>query len=514
MAMKTPGVYIVEKNAFPNSAVAVETSIPAFIGYTEKTKYEGQSYQNKAVRISSFLEFEERFGKGSKSLYDLYVEVDPTGSKKNADLNVNDVSYVIEELKETKFNLYESVQLFYLNGGSVMYLISVGSFAEQKNDRVFSDTKPFLKAIDLLEKEQEPTMLVIPEAVLFNSQNCSVIQNAMLDHCGKKQNKIAILDIHEGYKGLDDPDHNPVAVFRSQITSSSLSYGAAYYPWFNTDLVQESDITYKNLTAEGRKTLKMLCESTVLNLKEDQKKLLTNALKSLLIADDEADDEVDAVAIKNIHTALLSLSPEYCRVMEVIVNKKNLLPPSGAIAGIYCAVDSSRGVWKAPANVSVNRVKTPAVEITKEQMEYLNITLDGKSICVIRNFPEVGTLIWGARTLDGNSTDWRNINVRRTVIMLEQSLKLAVNAYVFEPNDANTWITVKSMMTNFLFNLWKQGALAGATPEEAFHVSVGLGSTMTPYDILDGRMIMSVKVAVLRPAEFILITFLQQLQQS
>jgi len=138
----------------------------------------------------------------------------------------------------------------------------------------------------------------------------------------------------------------------------------------------------------------------------------------------------------------------------------------------------------------------------------------GRSINVIRPFPGVGTLVWGARTLDGNSQDWRYINVRRTLIMIEQSLKLATRAYVFEPNDASTWITVKSMFTNFLINLWKQGALAGAVPEQAFDVQIGLGATMTPTDILDGIMRITVKVAVVRPAEFIVITFQQQQQLS
>jgi phage tail sheath protein FI len=97
--------------------------------------------------------------------------------------------------------------------------------------------------------------------------------------------------------------------------------------------------------------------------------------------------------------------------------------------------------------------------------------------------------------------------------MIEQSLKLSARAYVFEPNDAGTWITVKSMITNFLTNLWKQGALAGAVPEQAFNVQIGLGVTMTPNDILDGIMKITVQVAIVHPAEFIVITF-QQLQQQ
>ena len=193
----------------------------------------------------------------------------------------------------------------------------------------------------------------------------------------------------------------------------------------------------------------------------------------------------------------------------------NELPPSGAMAGLFTMVDNSRGVWKAPANVSINMVSAPAINISYDEQQNLNVDpITGKSINVIREFPGIGTLVWGARTLDGNSQDWRYINVRRTLIMIEQSLKLAARAFVFEPNDANIWTAAKSMMNNFLTNLWKQGALAGAVPEQAFDVAIGLGSSMTATDILDGIMVITVKVAIVRPAEFIVITFQQQMQQS
>jgi len=97
---------------------------------------------------------------------------------------------------------------------------------------------------------------------------------------------------------------------------------------------------------------------------------------------------------------------------------------------------------------------------------------------------------------------------------LEQSIKQALKAFVFEPNDSNTWNTVKAMISNFLTQLWQQGALAGSTPNDAYGVQVGLGSTMTATDILEGMLKVSVHVAVVRPAEFIVITFEQQMQKS
>ena len=123
-------------------------------------------------------------------------------------------------------------------------------------------------------------------------------------------------------------------------------------------------------------------------------------------------------------------------------------------------------------------------------------------------------MVWGARTLDGNSNDWRYVNVRRTLIFLEQSIKEAAKAYVFAPNDANTWVTVKSMISNFLTGVWKQGGLVGPKPADAYSVSVGLGTTMTNEDIQLGIMRVMVKVAVSHPAEFIEITFKQQMQKA
>jgi phage tail sheath protein FI len=100
------------------------------------------------------------------------------------------------------------------------------------------------------------------------------------------------------------------------------------------------------------------------------------------------------------------------------------------------------------------------------------------------------------------------------MIMLEESIKLAAKAYVFEPNTANTWVTMRSMINNFLTGIWKRGGLAGASPDEAFSVHVGLGETMTPEDILEGILRITVLVAITRPAEFIEITFQQQMQKS
>ena len=199
---------------------------------------------------------------------------------------------------------------------------------------------------------------------------------------------------------------------------------------------------------------------------------------------------------------------------DMIIKQMRTLPPSGTVAGIYAAVDNSRGVWKAPANVSINAIVGPAVKLDNKDQEDLNVSTTGKSINAIRAFTGKGTLVWGARTLAGNDNEWRYVPVRRFYIMVEESVKKATEPFVFEPNDANTWVKVRAMIENFLILQWRAGALQGAKPEEAFFVHVGLNETMTALDILEGRMIVEIGMAVVRPAEFIILRFSHMMQSG
>lgn len=201
--------------------------------------------------------------------------------------------------------------------------------------------------------------------------------------------------------------------------------------------------------------------------------------------------------------------------MKHILFDANILPPSGGMAGVMTTIDNEDGVWEAPANTSIVGASSLPIRLSESQQADLNVdAISGKSVNAIRYFNGIGILVWGARTLDGNSQDWRYISVRRTMIFLEQSCKLAAQAYVFQPNVKNTWEAVKAMIGSFLTSIWKEGGLQGASASDAFSVECGLGSTMTSDDILNGFMNVTVKVAVVRPAEFIVLTFQQQMATS
>lgn len=213
--------------------------------------------------------------------------------------------------------------------------------------------------------------------------------------------------------------------------------------------------------------------------------------------------------------SLEQLDPVYTSIITAISKKGVVLPPSGAMVGVYAAVDSNSGVWKAPANVSITAVKGPAVNITHEEQQSMNVDVDaGKSVNAIRTFTGKGTMVWGARTLAGNDKEWRFVPVRRFFIMAEESIKKASEQFVFEGNDGNTWVRVRAMIENFLTLQWRAGALAGAKAEHAFYVKVGLGHTMTSQDILDGIMNVEIGLAVVRPAEFIILKFSHKMQES
>jgi len=537
----TPGVYIEEKNAFPNSAVAVETAVPVFIGYTETAAYNGSSLVGKPTRITSFAEYIQSFGPDPSGAYTPKYTISKTAPVAPAPAPTDNNTIIIGGTPwylepQNPLYLYNSIRMFYANGGAVCFILSVGTYgaaglAIAGDDFLGSATKP--NPFDILTKETEPTLVVIPDVVALGSTIYNSIYANALGHCADMQSRFAILDLVQ-QSPLEKTD-DVVAEFRNDIGINNLNYGAAYYPWLKTSIVQPDEVTWANIVYTGPVTdilaedqVKKISDQFATDLKAAQDKV--QPAQAALTAAQAGTDPValatakkaqaDATAApdkitQNYYAALKANSPTYVALLNKVQTMMNELPPSAAMAGLYTMVDNARGVWKAPANVSVNMVNAPAVNVSSEMQQNLNVdVMAGKSINVIRSFPGVGTLVWGARTLDGNSQDWRYINVRRTLIMLEQSLKLAARAYVFEPNDANTWITVKSMMDNFLTNLWKQGALAGATPDQAFSVTVGLGSTMTGDDILDGKMLITVKVAIVRPAEFIVITFQQQMQTS
>lgn len=539
---KTPGVYIVEENAFPTTVVAVPTAVPAFIGYTETAHDGTETKRHVPTQIGSLADYERIFGGPSKPAFTLTQSADKT-------------QFIVAQDSASRFFLYHSVAMYFANGGGTAYVISIGSYADAiLNGKQVADFMPapnpvnpaIVPPFDALQKVLDVTLIVAPDTVLLDSApSCYGFWTAALTHCGTTQRRVAVIDIFDGDQprthALDtDVISGANTGFRSLIGSNFLSYGSAYYPWLNSNAVDSGKVTYTNLNRESLVVLRQALNDELATVNPPPGASQLAQIRELYAAvshqvndangkaltdsdgnplpDDKGDTQTNAInaaaAVARTHNQLSNASPTYQRICADMLARANVLPPSGAIAGVYARVDGMRGVFKAPANISIDMATTPTVAISAEDQEDLNTPQDGRAVNAIRLFPGIGLLIWGARTLDGNSADWRYINVRRTIIMMEQSIKAAMMAYTFAPNVSTTWVSVETMISNFLLYLWKAGALAGSTAQDAYSVSVGLGTTMTPQDILDGYMQVAVQVAVSRPAEFIELTFQQEMQTS
>jgi phage tail sheath protein FI len=193
----------------------------------------------------------------------------------------------------------------------------------------------------------------------------------------------------------------------------------------------------------------------------------------------------------------------WIKVFNPLINQDSRIPPSGHIAGIYAQTDIERGVFKAPANVVVAGARALEFQITKGEQDLLN----PRGVNCIRAFPARGIRVWGARTSSTNSL-WKYINVRRLFLFLEESIEEGTQWVVFEPNDEKLWARVKQTITQFLITQWRNGALMGTKPDQAFFVKVDR-TTMTQDDMDNGRMICIIGVAPVKPAEFVIFRIAQ-----
>ena len=461
---KTPGVYIEEISKFPPSIAQVETAIPAFIGYTEKANDESEKpLKQEPKRISSLMEYENFFGFPFKEK-NLVVTI--TGEATNP-------SSVLASIDSpSSFKMHYALQMYFANGGGPCWIVSVIEGGYPDSVPQINDLK---NGLVNTEKIDEITLYVYPDAQGMSSSNDFYsLYGATFDMCVKLKDRFVVMDI---WPEPDQPDLIAnVDIMRNIISTEEdiIKYGATYFPNLETIL----DYYYGG-EGEGDANVNIVHQG----------------------GDDSLSGTLAELKSKN--NAL------YFQAQQAIRNLPLVMPPSPGVVGVYARVDDSRGVWKAPANVNLNYVIKPVIKITDEQQKALNEdSTGGKSVNVIRSFVGRGNaLIWGARTLAGNSNEWKYIPVRRFFIMVEESIMKASLQFVFEPNDRNTWSRVKAMIDSYLVQQWKAGALMGTTPEEAFYVKIGLNETMSEKDIWAGKMIVEIGMAVVRPAEFIIIKF-------
>jgi Bacteriophage tail sheath protein len=190
-----------------------------------------------------------------------------------------------------------------------------------------------------------------------------------------------------------------------------------------------------------------------------------------------------------------------------------LIPPCGYAAGMWAKIDGRRGVWKAPAGVETgllgaSGLKTQVDDVNQDALNPLGVNC-------IRMLPSFGPVIWGARTLSTKANpEWRYVPVRRTAIMIEQSIYNGIQWAVFEPNNHNLWASLRTNIGSFMDGLFRSGAFQGEKASDAYFVRCGLGDTMTQDDIDRGQVIVIVGFAPLKPAEFVIVRIQQMVAQQ
>jgi uncharacterized protein len=312
-------------------------------------------------------------------------------------------------------------------------------------------------------------------------------------------------------KALDDAKVNKPAITNAELNNiakeTTQQYGGTLPDAVRTALESQNDDVFAPLNTEV--TNAATAVGTATTEYNNKKTAYTTAAKA---ATDGVDSTDGTFKIKVYTGSLMSALNDannliYGKIKDAIQNFPVRMPPAAAIAGIYVRTDATQGVWKAPANVSVFGAIKPSLDLDDDMHAELNAPSNGKAINVIRTYPGRGLLVYGARTLAGNDLEWRYVNVRRTFCFIEDSVARAMQDFVFEPNTPQTWIKVKSMIKSFLHRLWKAGGLYGNTPEDAYDVIVGEPDSMSIDDILNGIMRVFIKVAVARPAEFIVLQY-------
>lgn len=475
-----PGVYIKEIPNLPPSIVSVPTAIPAFIGYTATaTEYVTDDLLLKPTMIDNIMEYQQYFGSANPDPgLSVSFSTDSTGA--------TTALAAVDSTKQSKFLLFYQLQLFFNNGGGQCYIVSVGHYPTDGSAGIInhSDLTAGLTAIQNIE---DITLIVFPDSLGMDTYtDYYSLHNAAITQCVNLQNRFTVMDLYRAKIAANNNQidnstlgwNTDVQKLRNQGGFSggiagdveTVKYGAVYFPRLWTDIA----FIYN----EAHVAINGVSGFTTMDALKSPKNQLYNMAK-------------DALAN----------------------NLLMLLPASGAVVGVYAQVDDARGVWKAPANVNIADGIDLEVRIANSDQDNLNVDpVGGFSVNAIRYFPGRGSaIIWGARTLAGNDNEWRYVPVRRFFTMVEQSVKNACAQFVFEPNDMNTWVRVKAMISNYLTEQWKEGALMGATAKEAFYVYIGLGQTMTELDVWEGRMIVQIGMAAVRPAEFIILQFIQKM---
>jgi hypothetical protein len=504
-AVSYPGVYIEEIPSGVRTITGVATSITAFVGWAPKGSTE------RAELVLSWADFERKFGG-----------------------------------LDVRSQLGYSVSHFFSNGGQRAYIVRLVSNDAKRGEVKLGDLTIYAKG----QGKWSEHYAIVTKRRTDKSQRFQLkVVNTELDKKGIPVEVFAdlsmsnadaryvvnVLNEDSNYVGakVEDPSASPpddTSGEEGNVPDTAVLKGGEDGPVL--DPQSDDFATAGSLSLPGGKTglflldrvdlFNLLCVPGLTN-----EAVLSNLQKfcrdrrAFLIADADPNKDFDQLSQSGPDSALTRDNainaafyfPWIKAPDPLKENRPAEFPPCGFVAGLYARTDASRGVWKAPAGTDASL--TGALGVKSMLTNDENGVLNPKAINCIRTFPVYGTVVWGARTLQGNDergSEWKYIPVRRTALFLEESLFRALKWVVFEPNDEPLWSQIRLNVGAFLHNLFRQGAFQGQTPRDAYFVKCDKETT-TQNDINLGIVNIHVGFAPLKPAEFVIIKLQQMAGQ-
>jgi phage tail sheath protein FI len=505
-----PGLYIVELPSNSHPITAAPTSVTVFVGYTHPFKTNPANW-NRAVEIFSFTEYERDFG----GLY---------------------TSGVIES------HVAYAVSQFFLNGGADAYVVALQPhyYDAANNDKgviapatlqVGPINFTALEPIDLI-----PMTITINNLSVSNDTADVLVSYGSRGESYRKVNLGSLTDPNfivnriNGTSGL-------VTVTASANTSFvAIGQGAlqnaptvqANWTAFNTlpfAKVFEQDSSLDKVSIFNLLVIPGVADNGIWSeaLAFCERKL------AFVILDPPVQDSADGYGLLNlpmigvdIQSSVVPKSTNgamyfpYIQSGDPLTGNVLALPPSGSVAGMFGTTDNNRGVWKAPAGLQTVILNTIGVVDTGRMTDARQGTLNPLGVNCLRDFPGIGTVIFGSRTLVTENPafeEWRYVPVRRMALFLEQTLRNNLPWVVFEPNDEPLWVAIRTSIESFMLSLFHQGAFQGSQPSQAFQVLCD-STTTTQQDIDNGIVNIVVAFAPLKPAEFVIIKIAQLAGQT
>ncbi|MEA0988991.1 phage tail sheath C-terminal domain-containing protein [Pseudomonas aeruginosa] len=497
-----PGVYVSETGGRSLAVVSGETAVPVLVGrYYDKTG--ALCALTGCERVESWADFSRRYMTGP---FAVYVAGKPQESRVSP-----------EQLSA------ESVRLYFENGGGPCYVLSL----PKPSNKLMSKSKKSKSSKEVVVGDEwSAALAALPERVRAFPEISLLVWCEVDDHARDQEVYSALENLlssgadNGGYFLLLDGWHDGGAI---QVPQTSVAnQTAAYYPGLDVESVSVPSISLTALDKAywGQQALSFeafiqVCKYKWLDESKPAREALIKQLEKIF-----SKPPLASMSVQEREPDGASLLQELEKLLKDGLDPI-VVPPVRAsvlMAGVYARVDRERGVWKAPANVDLagvvglSELRTgTAVYMT----DVLNESLVGAKVNALRPFRGRGTMVWGARTMvDPQQTDWRYVSVRRLCNAVERDLRDMLRSVVFEPNNAVTWERIRGAADHYLHHLWQRGALQGETAAQGYFVAIGLGETMQQEDLDQGRLLLKIGVAAVRPAEFIVLELTQDVKSG